>query len=148
MHYRNYFGHSVPTMVALSEVTQHLFGNLPAEFTKKDFDAVRKSYIDRKEHPMSFQTCRDYELLIVVRTEPTTYYKEEEVWTNPVTGQQFNYDELRENWSRKLAKEFGAPWNEGYVYPYSIPGCSYEEVEKTGYRNIYAVNTEKIKTFF
>ena len=88
--YRNTFSHSVPTMFALAKVTEQFLQNLPAEFTKKQFDELRKSC---KEHPLSLQTCRDYGFVIVARTEPATYTKKESVWVD-AKGRKYTYDEM------------------------------------------------------
>lgn len=145
--YRNTFAHTVPTMVALSETTQHLFGSLPAEFTKKEFEAARKLYKGRNEHPLSLEVCREYGLVVVVRTEPTTYTRETEVWTNPVTGEKYDYEGLCDNWSKKLAREFGVTYSPSRFTPYALPS-EYAEIEQPAYRNIFAVNAEKVKAFF
>ena len=88
--YRNTFSHTVPTMFALAKVTEQFLQSLPAEFTKKQFDELRKSC---KEHPLSLQTCREYGFVIVARTEPATYTKEESVWVD-VKGRKYNEEEM------------------------------------------------------
>lgn len=143
MYRCNNFAHSVPTMVALAKTTEDFLSHLPAEFTKKDFDTARKLFAG---HPLSLPTCREYGFVVVVRTEPAPYFVEEDVWTSPVTGRQYNFDEMRDYWSKGLAKEFGIPY-EKYLSPYNVPGEQKVKRERQGFRNYFAFDVEKFKRF-
>lgn len=141
--YRNTFSHSVPTMFALAKVTEQFLQSLPAEFTKKQFDELRKSC---KEHPLSLQTCRDYGFVVVARTEPATYTKLESVWVD-VKGRKYNEEEMEVFDRRTIATLFDRPgyagqWGSIYSLPYHD-----EEVEHPCERNIFRFNVEKFKRF-
>ena len=141
--YRNTFSHTVPTMFALAKVTEQFLQNLPAEFTKKQFDELRKSC---KEHPLSLQTCREYGFVIVARTEPATYTKEESVWVD-VKGRKYNEEEMGLFDRRTIATLFDRPdyvskWGSIYSLPYHE-----EAVEHPCERNIFRFNVEKFKRF-
>ena len=141
--YRKNFSHTVPTMFALAKVTEQFLQNLPAEFTKKQFDELRKSC---KEHPLSLQTCRDYGFIIVVRTEPATYTKEESVWVD-VKGRKYSEEEMALFDRRAIAVLFNRPdytdkWGSIYGLPYHD-----ELVEHPCERNIFRFNMEKFKRF-
>ena len=141
--YRNTFSHSVPTMCALAKVTEQFLQSLPAEFTKKQFDELRKSC---KEHPLSLQTCRDYGFIIVARTEPATYTKEESVWVD-VKGRKYSEEEMALFDRRAIATLFDRPdyvdrWGSIYTLPYHE-----EAVEHPCERNIFRFNVEKFKRF-
>lgn len=138
-----HFSHNVPSMFALSKVTEQFLQSLPAEFTKKEFDALRKACPD---HPLSLQTCRDYGFVVVVRTEPATYTKEESVWID-TKGRKFTYDEMNCMDRQTIATLFDCPkyantWMSLYCLPYTdVP------VEHPCERNIFAFNAEKFKRF-
>ena len=141
--YRNTFSHSVPTMFALAKVTEQFLQSLPAEFTKKQFDELRKSC---KEHPLSLQTCRDYGFVVVARTEPATYTKEESVWVD-VKGRKYTQEEMGLFDRRTIATLFNRPdyadrWGSIYTLPYQD-----EAVERPCVRNIFAFNAERFKRF-
>ena len=141
--YRNTFSHSVPTMFALAKATEQFLQSLPAEFTKKQFDELRKSC---KEHPLSMQTCRDYGFVVVARTEPATYTKEESVWVD-VKGRKYNEEEMALFDRRAIATLFNCPnyverWGSIYTLPYHE-----EPVEHPCERNIFRFNVEKFKRF-
>ena len=135
--------HNVSSMFALSTATNNLFNMLPKEFTKKDFDTARDSM--KNAQPLSLATCRKYGLVVLVRTEPTTYKTKEEVWVNPVTNERYNFDTLKRKWSIELAEQFGV------AYTYSPrPSClphSLIEVDKPCVRNIFTINFEKFQKF-
>lgn len=143
---RNYhaqFSHSVPTMVALAKTTEEFLSSLPAEFTKKDFDSARKLFTG---HPLSLQTCRDYGFVMVIRTEPATYTKEESVWVD-VKGRKYTQEEMALFDRRTIATLFNRPdymdrWGSIYCLPYQD-----EAVEHPCVRNIFAFNVEKFKRF-
>lgn len=137
------FGHNVNSMFALPTATLDLFNALPQEFTKKDFDTARASMKDA--HPLSLPTCREYGFIIIVRTEPATYKVEEDVWTNPITNEQYNYDTLKRKWSIELAEQFGVAYT-SFLRPYCLPYSS-TKVDKPCIRNIFAVDFEKFQKF-
>ena len=141
--YRNTFSHSVPTIFALAKETEQILQSLPAEITKKQFDELRKSC---KEHPLSLQTCRDYGFIIVARTEPATYTKEESVWVD-VKGRKYSEEEMALFDRRAIATLFDRPdyvdrWGSIYTLPYHE-----EAVEHPCERNIFRFNVEKFKRF-
>ena len=141
--YRNTFSHTVPTMFALAKVTEQFLQSLPAEFTKKQFEELRKSC---KEHPLSLQTCRDYGFVVVARTEPATYSKEETVWTD-TKGRKYTLDEMYDLDREAIAILFNRPdyvdrWGSIYTLPYHK-----EAVEHPCERNIFRFNAEKFKRF-
>lgn len=142
--YRNTFSHTVPTMFALARATEQFLQSLPAEFTKKQFDELRKACPD---HPLSLQTCRAYGFIVVVRTEPTTYTREESVWID-VKGRKFTRDEMDVMDRKTIATLFNCPqFTQNWMSLYCLP---YEDMpmEHSGERNIFTVNTEKFKCFF
>ena len=141
--YRNTFSHTVPTMFALAKTTEEFLQSLPAEFTKKQFDELRKSC---KEHPLSLQTCRDYGFVIIARTEPATYTKQESVWVD-VKGRKYSEEEMELFDRRAIATLFDRPdyvskWGSIYSLPYHD-----EAVEHPCERNIFRFNVEKFKRF-
>lgn len=137
------FGHNVNSMFALPTATLDLFNALPQEFTKKDFDTARASM--KGAHPLSLPTCREYGFIIIVRTEPATYKVEEDVWTNPITNEQYDYDTLERKWSIELAEQFGVAYT-SFLSPYCLPYSSIK-VDKPCIRNIFAVDFEKFQKF-
>ena len=141
--YRNTFSHSVPTMFVLAKVTEQFLQSLPAEFTKKQFDELRKSC---KEHPLSLQTCRDYGFVVVSRTEPATYTKDETVWIDS-KGRRYGIDEMRLFDRKTIAFLFDCPqYKDNWMSLYCLPN---EEVpvEHPCERNIFRFNVEKFKRF-
>lgn len=141
--YRNTFSHTVPTMFALAKVTEQFLQSLPTEFTKKQFDELRKSC---KEHPLSLQTCREYGFIVVARTEPATYTKEESVWVD-VKGRKYSEEEMALFDRRAIATLFDRPdyvdrWGSIYTLPYHE-----EPVEHACERNIFRFNVDKFKRF-
>lgn len=140
--------HNIPSMMALASKTQELFDRLPAEFTKKQFEKMRNELSEGRYpylSPMSLVTAREYGIIEVVRTEKTTYTKEARVFINPKTKDKYTEEQLDELWCKKLAREFGLPFNGGY-----LPGFSdlrkfvdYAEMEFEGFRNVFGVNWNK-----
>lgn len=140
---RKTFSHTVSTMFALAKVTEQFLQNLPAEFTKKQFDELRKACPD---HPLSLQTCRNYGFIVVVRTEPVTYTKKECVWVD-AKGRKYSIEEMVRLDSRDIAMLFDRPnyvskWGSIYELPYIE-----EPVEHSCERNIFAFDVEKFKYF-
>ena len=143
MYRSNNFSHTVPTMFALAKVTEQFLQSLPTEFTKKQFDELRKGC---KEHPLSLQTCRDYGFVVIARTEPATYTKEESVWVD-AKGRKYSEEEMRAFDRRAIATLFNRPdyyseWGSIYGLPYHD-----EPVEHPCERNIFRFNVEKFKRF-
>ena len=139
----NRFSHTVPTMFALSKVTEQFLLSLPTEFTKKEFEALRKSF---EGHPLSLQTCREYGFIVIARTEPATYAKEETVWVD-TKGRKYTYDEMDVMDRRTIAMLFDCPkYATEWVSLYRLPN---EEitVEHPCERNIFRFNVEKFKRF-
>ena len=134
--------HTARSMFALPTATHNLFNMLPKEFTKKDFDTTRDSM---KNEPLSLSTCRKYGLVVLVRTEPTTYKTKEGVWVNPVTNERYNLDTLKRKWSIELAEQFGVTYTP-FPNSYSLPSPLIE-VEKPCVRNVFTVNFEKFQKF-
>lgn len=146
MYRSNNFSHTVPTMFALAKVTEQLLQSLPAEFTKKQFDELRKSCKKHQKHPLSWQTCRDYGFVVIARTEPATYTKEESVWVD-AKGRKYNEEEMRAFDRRTIDTLFDSPdyypkWGSIYCLPHH-----YEPVEHPCERNIFRFNAEKFKRF-
>lgn len=140
------FSHNVKTMLALPHTTLELFNALPTEFTKKEFDTARNAM--NNAHPLSLATCRDYGFVVVVRTEPIKYKTSTDVWTNPKTGEQYTADEIVRKWSIELAEQFGVPFRSNFYFsPYCRLPYKYKEIEKEGFRNIFAVDFEKFQEF-
>lgn len=138
-----HFSHNIKSMVALARVTEQFLASLPAEFTKKQFDELRKSC---KDHPLSLQTCREYGFIVIVRTEPATYTKEESVWVD-VKGRKYSEEEMALFDRRAIATLFDRPdyvdkWGSIYTLPYQE-----EPVEHSCERNIFRFNAEKFKRF-
>ena len=140
---RNQFSHSVPTMVALSKVTEQFLNSLPAEFTKKEFQTARNAF---KGHPLRLQTCRDYGFVVVSRTEPATYSREETVWTD-ARGREFTYDEITRMDRATIAVLFDCPaYARQWMSLYQLPNKDVV-VEHPCERNIFRFNVEKFKRF-
>lgn len=132
------FHHSVPTMLKLSKETEALLKNLPTEFSKKEFEEIRDKVWHN--HPLSFQTCRDYGFIVVVRQEPATYTTPEDVWVDG-KGRKFTYEEMKlfDKW---IIMEL---FNCSMPQANSIFSLNHvkEKVEHPCYRNIFSVNWEK-----
>ena len=140
------FSHNVKTMLALPHATLELFNALPTEFTKKEFDATRNAMSNA--HPLSLAACRDYNFVVVVRREPITYKTRTDVWTNPTTGEQYTADEIVRKWSIELAEQFGVPSKSNFYFsPYCRLPYERKEIEREGFRNIFAVDFEKFQEF-
>ena len=141
--YCNTFSHTVRTMFALAKTTEEFLQSLPAEFTKKDFESARKLFAG---HPLSLQTCRDYGFVVVVRTEPATYTKDETVWIDS-KGRRYEIDEMRLFDRKTIASLFDCPqYKDNWMSLYCLPN---EEVpmEHPCVRNIFRFNVEKFKRF-
>ena len=138
------FSHTVPTMFALAKETEQFLANLPAEFSKKEFDEARKALFGK--HPLSLQTCRDYGFVVVVRTEPATYRKIETIWTD-TKGRQWEFDELTMMDRITVARLFNCPnYADRWASIYSLPNQEVE-VEHPCVRNIFRFDVEKFKRF-
>lgn len=138
------FSHTVPTMVGFFANSEALLNALPAEFTKSEFEAIRKTI---GGHPISMVSARKYGIVEVIRTEPATYTKIETRWENPVTGELLDYDQMWDKWSEELARQFGIPYTACRPWFYrDIPNREVE-VSYPCERNIFRVNVEKFKAF-
>lgn len=140
---RNQFSHSVPTMVALAKTTKDFLSSLPAEFTKKEFETLRNAF---EGHPLCLQTCREYGFIVVARTEPATYTKQESVWID-TKGRRYTYDEMQCMNREAIAVLFDCPsYATNWMSLYRLPN---EEVpvEHPCERNIFRFNEEKFKRF-
>lgn len=139
------FSHNVPSMFALSKVTEQLLQKLPAEFTKKEFDALRKTFLP--DHPLSLQTCRDYGFVVVARTEPATYTTMETVWID-TKGRRYDIDEMHLLDRKAIATLFQSPdyKSNTWMSMYQLPN---EEVpvEHLCERNIFRFDVAKFKRF-
>lgn len=138
------YSHNVKSMIALASTTEQFLASLPAEFSKKEFEALRKNL--RNKHPLSLQTCRDYGFVVVVRTEPATYTKEESVWVD-AKGRKYTFDEMTCMNRSTIAALFNRPdyadkWGSIYGLPYQD-----ELVEHPCIRNIFRFDAEKFKRF-
>ena len=142
--------HNFSSMMALAHKTRETFNALPAEFTKKQFDEVRDRFAS-DSYPrfasLSLETAREYGLVYVVRTEKTTYRKKTQVVINPKTKDKYTEEQLDELWCKKLAHEFGLPFNGGYLPGYSDLRhfMDYAEMEFEGFRNVFAINWDKFE---
>lgn len=141
--------HYIPSMFALESKTRELFNRLPEEFTKKQYDEMRRKlsctcgrYIDCEA--VSLVTAREYGIIKVIREEKTTYKKEVMVAVNPATKETYTFDELDDIWCKKLAREFGINYTGSapHKYTYGIP-TDYAEKEFDGFRNIFVVDWKK-----
>ena len=144
-YYSNAFSHNVSTMFALARVTKQFLQSLPTEFTKKQFDEMRK---DCKDHPLSLQICRDYGFITVIRTEPTTktYTTHETIWTDS-KGRKYDYDEMHEFGHRTIAMLFNRPeFDQYHMSIYQLPHED-AKIEHPCVRNIYTFNAEKFADF-
>ena len=138
------FSHNVNSMFALARETEQFLASLPAEFSKKEFDAARKALFGK--HPLSLQTCRDYGFVVVVRTEPATYTKTETVWTD-TKGRQWDIDEITMMDRFVVARLFNCPdYTDRWASVYSLPNQEVE-VEHPCERNIFRFDAEKFKRF-
>lgn len=135
---RRNFQHSVPTMFKLSTETEALLKSLPTEFSKKEFEEIRDKVWHN--HPLSFQTCRGYGFIGVVRQEPAIYTTTEDVWVD-AKGRKFTYEEMKlfDRWA--LVELF----NCSHQQASSIFNLDHgeEKVEHPCYRNIFSVDWEK-----
>ena len=143
------FSHTVPTMLGFPMDCEALLSALPAEFSKHQFEDIRKTI---PGHPMSFSSARKYGIIEVVRTEPCMRKMTCDIWTNPVTGAKYTYDQLSDKWSKELAAQFGVEylvrgWNRNVWTTPSFYCLPYQEetLEVECYRNIFKVNVEKFK---
>ena len=139
--------HTIPSMMALAPKTQELFDRLPAEFTKKQFEKMRNELSEGRYpylSPMSLVTAREYGIIEVVRTEKTTYTKEVRVFINPTTNEKLTEGELDDIWSKKVAREFGLPFNSRLPFWSELrPFSGYADKEFEGYRNVFGINWNK-----
>ena len=84
------FSHSISTMMNFCEDNKRLFDALPEQFSKKQFEAIRKSV---GGHPMTIKSAEKYGYVEVCRTEATTYTTLESVWTDR-DGHRYTFEEM------------------------------------------------------
>lgn len=138
--------HYIPSMMALAPKTREAFASLPAEFTKKQYDAVRDKLSSNRApytSPMTLASAREYGIVSVVRTEKTTYKKMVTVVVNPKSGEKMTMEQFEDNWCRRLAREFGLPFST--YTPYMGRFEEEAEMEMEGFRNIFTVDWNKFE---
>ena len=147
---RNYYTHTIPSMLNLAKASEDFLSSLPTEFSKKEFEALRAACPGK---PMSFASARKYGIIVVVREEPCKRETTCEFWTNPVTGEKYTWDELDSKWSKEIASQFGVEYlvkfgNHCYSAPsfWGLPHAE-ETREVDCYRNIFRLDVEKFKSF-
>ena len=141
--------HTIPTMMHLQTASEELFGALPAEFSKSEFNAIRQQLGNRG---ISYASARKYGIIVVVREEPCKRTMTCDIWTNPVTGEKYTYEELDSKWSKEIASQFGVEYmryHGSYAYAPSFWGLPHAEEsrEVDCYRNIFRLDVEKFKSF-
>ena len=141
--------HTIPTMMHLQAASEELFSALPAEFSKSEFNAIRQQLGNRG---ISYASARKYGIIVVVREEPCKREVTTDIWTNPVTGAKYTWDELGEKWSKELASQFGVEYmlyHGTYAHAPSFWGLPHKEetYEVDCYRNIFRLDVEKFKSF-
>lgn len=137
------FSHTASTMLRFSADSERLFNTLPQEFSKKEFESIRKG-IDG--HPISLQVARDLGIVKVVREEPATYTKEEEIWTDP-KGRKYSRDEMYGMGVTGIAALFDCCRYESVYQALRHIASVWEEIEYPTYRNIFRVDMEKFKAY-
>lgn len=105
------FSHNISTMMSFCEDNKRLFDALPEEFSKKQFDAVRKMV---GGHPMTIKSAEKYGYVEVCRTEATTYITLEDVWTDR-DGHTYTFNEMMMIHADVRRIIFNSP-NHGYIY--------------------------------
>lgn len=139
---RNYFNHTIPTMLNMAKASEDFLSSLPTEFSKKEFEALRTVCPGK---PMSFASARKYGIITVVREEPSSYKSLTTVFTDP-KGRQYFEDELRAIGRNAVELLFEVHSNDRWFSLYSLPNTEVE-VEYPCTKNIYSVDMEKFKSF-
>jgi hypothetical protein len=139
---RNYYTHTIPSMLNLAKASEDFLSSLPTEFSKKEFEALRAACPGK---PMSFASARKYGIIVVVREEPSSYKGMETVFTDP-KGRQFTEDEVRTMGRNIVEMLFDVRSTDRWFSIYSLPNAEVE-VEHPCVKNIYSVDMEKFKSF-
>jgi hypothetical protein len=139
---RNYFNHTIPTMLNLAKASEAFLSSLPTEFSKREFEALRAVCPGK---PMSFDSARKYGIIVVVREEPSSYKSLDTVFIDP-KGRQYSTDELQAIGRNAVELLFDVHTNDRWFSLYSLPNTEVE-VEHPCTKNIYSVDMEKFKSF-
>jgi hypothetical protein len=139
---RNYYTHTIPSMLSLAKASEDFLSSLPTEFSKREFEAVRAACPGK---PMSFASARKYGIIAVVREEPSSYKSLDTVFTDP-KGRQYSEEELRALGRTAVEFLFEVRSNDRWFSLYSLPNTEVE-VEHPCTKNIYSVDLEKFKSF-
>jgi hypothetical protein len=139
---RNYYTHTIPSMLNLAKASEDFLSSLPTEFSKKEFEALRAACPGK---PMSFASARKYGIIAVVREEPSSYKSLTTVFTDP-KGRQYFEDELRAIGRTAVEYLFDVHSTDRWFSLYSLPNAEVE-VEHPCVKNIYSVDLEKFKSF-
>ncbi len=139
---KNYFNHTIPTMLSLAKASEDFLSSLPTEFSKKEFEALRTVCPGK---PMSFASARKYGIITVVREEPSSYKSLDTVFTDS-KGRQFTEDEVRTMGRNIVEMLFDVRSTDRWFSIYSLPNAEVE-VEHPCTKNIYSVDLEKFKSF-
>lgn len=139
---KNYHHHTIPSMLNLAKASEDFLSNLPTEFSKREFEALRAVCPGK---PMSFASARKYGIIAVVREEPSSYKSLDTVFTDP-KGRQYFEDELRAIGRTAVETLFEVHSNDRWFSLYSLPNTEVE-VEHPCIKNIYSVDMEKFKSF-
>lgn len=138
------FQHTVPTMLKLYQETEVLLTSLPTEFSKKEFEEIRDKVWGN--HPLSFNSCRAYGFIRVVRQEPATYKRMETVFTDP-KGRQYTRQEIEALGRTAVEVLFDInSYSDRWFSIYQLPNADVE-VEHPCYRNIFSVDWEKFRGY-
>lgn len=139
---RNYYTHTIPSMLNLAKASEDFLSSLPTEFSKKEFEALRASCPGK---PMSFASARKYGIIVVVREEPSSYKSLDTVFTDP-KGRQYTQEEIQDIGRAGVETLFGIRITDRWFSVYSLPNEEME-VEHPCVKNIYTVDLEKFKSF-
>lgn len=139
---RNYYTHTIPSMLNLAKASEDFLSSLPTEFSKKEFEALRAACPGK---PMSFASARKYGIIAVVREEPSSYKSLDTVFTDP-KGRQYSVDELQAIGRNAVELLFELKSTDRWFSLYSLPNAEVE-VEHPCVKNIYSVDLEKFKSF-
>lgn len=139
---RNYYTHTIPSMLNLAKASEDFLSSLPTEFSKKEFEALRASCPGK---PMSFASARKYGIIAVVREEPSSYKSMDTVFTDP-KGRQYTQEEIQDIGRAGVETLFGIRITDRWFSVYSLPNEEME-VEHPCTKNIYSVDLEKFKSF-
>jgi hypothetical protein len=139
---RNYYTHTIPSMLNLAKASEDFLSSLPTEFSKKEFEALRSVCPGK---PMSFASASKYGIIAVVREEPSSYKSLDTVFTDP-KGRQYTKDEIQDIGRAAVEALFDIRITDRWFSIYSLPNTEVE-VEHPCVKNIYSVDLEKFKSF-